>query len=312
MGQSASKAGGATKTAEKVARRVMDAAQPPGPPVPPPPSTMASKNASATTVANNPAAFLRGTGASVEDIRDKGQELYLRNVHKVDDEKTAKGPAEMPADLLKFIQDVGPARQSVDKDFTAPRLLEKDNESELAKTESARKVTRERIKMPLMGEDTDFMTTRNTNFSKKSTQADPAETFGLSNLQLYQLLAQNGQSGKDHSESIESFYDSVVSETQADGSAWTDEEKEAHKQLLKDARNAIEIPILRMDTDGNFLGLYAEDVPGPEVKSIEVIPENKVKLVLQDLVDNEGRQSGDPAAARLEERRQERKGIKMS
>jgi hypothetical protein len=305
MGQSASK--GASKAAEKVAKRVMDSAQPRGPPPPPPPS-MTSKNASATTTANNPAMFLRGSGVATEDIRDKGQELYLRSLHRVDDEMKAKGPAEMPEDLLKFIQDVGPTKQSVDKEFTAPRLLEKENESELNKVESVRKVTRERIKMPLMGEDHNHTTTRNTNFRNThfSAQEEATDDFGLSTIQLFQLLSEKEKSG-----SIESFYESVIE--QGDASQWTEEEKKAHKQLLKDATNAMEIPILRMDADGNFFGLHAKDVPGPEVKSIEPIPESKVKLVLQDLIDNEGKSVPvDIASAKLEERRQQRKGTRVS
>ena len=58
---------------------------------------------------------------------------------------------EMPADLLKFIQDVGPAKKSVDKDLTAPRLLQDEHKDELAKGESSRKASRRRrVQMPLV------------------------------------------------------------------------------------------------------------------------------------------------------------------
>lgn len=113
------------------------------PPVPPPASTTPSASEPA-----NPGSFLRGEGLAKEDIRDIGQELFLRNKHKVDDK--VKGPQEMPADLLKFIQDVGPAKQSVDKQFTAPRLLEKENIEELEKKESSRQMIRQRKRMPLV------------------------------------------------------------------------------------------------------------------------------------------------------------------
>lgn len=251
--------------------------------------------------------FLRGTGVATEDIRDKGQELYLQNLHKIDDESKAKGPREMPDDLLKFIQDVGPATQTVDESMTSPRLLEKENEQELNKMESVRKVRRERIKMPLMGEDDTFTTTRNTNFSNLSAQEESGKEFGLSNLQLYQLLLQKDTLEKEGS--VDSFYDSIVSEL--DNPQWSEEEKAQQKKLLKDALAAIEIPVLRKDKEANFFGLYPKDVPGPEVKSIEPIPESKVRLVLQDLVEKGGK-SESTAAAKLEQRRQLRKGSKPS
>ncbi len=292
MGQTTSKV--VSKAAEKVAKNVTNAPQAPRGGTP---AVIAPAHVPATTTANNPAAFLRGSGMAEDDIRDKAQEMYLRNLHQVDDEKMSKGPADMPQDLLKFIQDVGPAKQSLDKDFTSPRLLAKENESELRKVESDRKITRERIKMPLMGDDDTFTTTRNTNFSRLSTQEDNAKDFGLSNLQLYQLLLQ-----KDNQ--VHSFYESVKAEE--DGSMWSEEEKGQHEQLLKDTMNAIQIPVLRKDTEGNIFGLYSKDVPGQEVMSIESISTSKVKLVLQDLVDKEER-SEEIAAERLERRRQIRR-----
>lgn len=297
MGQSASKV--ASKAAQKVAKKVTDVVQPTSGATAPQ-AAVTPKNSPITTnvTATNPAAFLRGSGIAEEDIRDKAQEMYLRNLHQVDDETMSKGPPDMPKDLLKFIQDVGPAKQSLDKDFTSPRLLAKGNESELKKTESERKVTRERIKMPLMGEDDSFTTTRNINFSRVSTQDGDAKDFGLSNVQLYQLLKR-----KDNE--IDSFYGSIMSEENV--SLWSEQEKAQHQQLLKDAWKAIDIPVLRRDTKGNFLGLYAKDVPGTEVMSIQPIPETKVKLVLQDLTEKEER-SGDVAAAKLERRRQLRRG----
>lgn len=298
MGQGASKV--ASKAVEKVAKQATEAARSPARimSAPSPDVAPVSRGSGRTTTANNPAAFLRGSGMAEDDVRDQAQEMYLRALHKVDDEKMSKGPPEMPDDLLKFIQDVGPAKQSVDKDFTSPRLLAQENESELIKVESARKPTRQRIKMPLMGDDETFTTTRNTNFSKLSAQEDNRRDFGLSYIQLFQLLSK-----KD--DEIDSFHQSILAE--GDVSVWSEDEKASQRKLLADARQASEIPILRKDNEGTFFGLYPKDVPGPEVMSIEPIPESKVKLVIQDLVDREQR-AGDIVANKLERRRQLRKG----
>lgn len=301
MGQSASKVVG--KTAEKLSKKVAESsstaatkARPP-PPNPPP---VVPKDVSSNTQANNPALFLRGTGVAQEDIRDKGQELYLQTRHKIDNEQKAKGPVDMPEDLLKFIQDVGPAKQSVDKAFTAPRLLEDENQDELKRVESVRKVSRERLKMPLMEGDDNFTTTRNTNFSRRVTQEE--RDFGISNVQMYTLLANRDKIKK---EGLDEIYDTFLPKEEA--GLWSEEEKAQHRKMLMDTLNCIEIPTLRTDSDGNFLGLYARDVPGEEVMAIKPIPETKVKLVLKHLAEME-EQNGDLAAAKLERRRELRKG----
>lgn len=296
MGQSASIAG---QTAEKVAKRTLDSASkarsslPTVPPIVP-------KDVSSNTQANNPAMFLRGTGIAKEDIRDVGQELYLQTRHKLNNEQRAKGPADMPQDLLKFIQDVGPTRKSVDKEFTTPRLLEAANIKELQKVESVRKTTRERLRMPLIEGDDSFTTTRNTNFSKHSGQE--TKDFGLTTLQLYKLLTNREKIEKG---GIDEFYESVM--PGGESALWSEEEKAAHKKLLKDAMKCIEVPVLRTDSEGTFFGLYGKDVPGEEVLAIQPIPESKVKLVLKHLAEVD-EQSGDIAAAKLERRRDLRKG----
>lgn len=238
-----------------------------------------------------------------QDIRDKGQELYLQTKHKLNNEQKAQGPADMPEELLRFLQDVGPTKKSVDKEFTTPRLLEDSNGDELIKVESVRKVTRERLQMPLMEGDSQFTTTRNTNFSRQqSTNKDEEKDFGLTNIQLYRLLSNREQIEKD---GIDTFYESILSKEVVP--LLSTEEKAAHKRLMMDALKCIEVPVLRTDSEGTFFGLYDKDVPGVEVKAVQPIPETKVKLVLKHLSEVD-EQSGDVAAAKLERRRELRKG----
>ena len=303
MGQTASKAG---KTVEALAKRTVETARQAQRPaiLPPLPPTGISGEGSSdndrTTQANNPAMFLRGTGIAQQDIRDRGQELYLQTRHKLNNEQRAHGPVDMPKDLLQFLQDVGPTSKAVDRERTAPRLLEEGNAVELIKVESVRRVTRERFEMPLVEGDNTFTTPRNTNFSRRST-AQEEKDFGLTNLQLYRLLMNREQIQK---EGVDAFYESVMPKQEA--TLWSDEEKAAHKKLLMDALKCIEVPILRTDSEGTFFGLYAKDVPGENVKAIRPIPESKVKLVLKHLLEAE-EQSGDVAAAKLERRRELRK-----
>jgi hypothetical protein len=228
-----------------------------------------------TSTPANPGMFMRGEGN--QDARDVGQEMFLQRMHNIDDKEMSKGSREMPDDLLKFINDVGPATKMVDEDFTSPRLLENGQE-EVKKQEATRKSNRERRIMPLMGGDDNFTTTRNTNFSRRPEAT--VKDFGASNLQIYDLLSRK-TSGSDVSAIVDNFYKLNMSIE----SDWTEEEKSAHRALLGQAMNAIEIPVLLKDAEGNFMGVYPDSVPGEENKAVQLIPETKVKLVLADVAD---------------------------
>ena len=99
MGQAASKSTKrVSKSAESLAKKASE--QKIAPPRPPPPSPKIQE----TTTPANPGGFLRGDGVATQDIRDVGQEIFLKSQQK-------NAPQEMPPDLLQFIQDVGPAKQ---------------------------------------------------------------------------------------------------------------------------------------------------------------------------------------------------------
>ena len=235
--------------------------------------SMASRENDSQPKAANPGFFFRGDAPP--DIRDVRQEIYLQKVHKIDD--LSKGPPEMPNDLMKFIQDVGPVKQSIDEEFTSPRLLTEEGKNELGKSESGRRS--KRIRMPLMGGDESFTTTRNVNFVHSSDAID-AKDFGTTNLQLYQFLTKGASSGlSDSIAVVDEFYKTNT----ADQEVWTEKEREEHKQMLHQVLSAIELPALVKDSDGNLLGIYRESVPGPEVRALQLVPDTKVKLVLEDL-----------------------------
>lgn len=266
MGQSASKT--ASNTAQNVAQKVARSRTAPAAQhVPPPPKTT---EFGTPITPKNPGGFLRGDGLASQDIRDVGQEMYLK-------EKQKGAPQEMPEDLLKFITDVGPAKQAVDKEKTTKRLLEEENAGELEKTESERTVPRQRIDMPLMGEDRNFSVSRNTNFT--SSQEDTKPEFGISNMQFYAMVREHE---KDSSgEVIKRIYEKFT-----EGEAtWDKQEQEAHQKKMSDALAHVSIPVLRVDADGNILGLHPDRVPGPEVKSLQPISPSKAKLVLEDVLE---------------------------
>ena len=287
MGQNASK--GLSKAAGKVAKQAPSLKRPPIP--------KRTPDASAESPGNP--GFLRGEGIAAQDVRDKGQEMYLQHVQEqrqsIANQKNADASSaivkntEMPEDLLKFIQDVGPAKQSVDREFTTPRLLKEENQKELNKLESVRTVKRERIRMPLMQGEDSFTTEKNTNFSaSRSVSSSDKHDFGLSNIQLYEFLSQKYT--RDDRQIVDDIHEKIVSdseESQTDYSSPKGKElKKSELHLLSQTLNALEIPTLRMNEDGDLLGLARTDVPGPEMKSISSIPESKIILVLKDLSMN--------------------------
>jgi hypothetical protein len=341
MGQSASK--GLTKAAENIGKKAMDQHKPPLPtrgPLPTSAAAASSEEPAASTSppsfqppppsAANPGNFLRGDGIAKEDVRDVGQEMYLQHIQKLSEKQTggvskatsadSEFPSnkEMPDDLLKFIQDVGPAKQTIDREFTTSRLLEKENSDELQKMESVRKPIRQRRKMPLMGQDERFTTEKNTYFTygdeepRSGGKTASMKDLGLENLRLYELLLQKEKNPTQSSEDIAKTFGTKMSED-AKEQQWSNEEKEQLQTLLRHSLDHLEIPTLRMDSDGNMLGLYSKEVPGPEVRSVSSIPETKVMLVLKDLAESkDGATDGGSATTRLAERRKERKSQSVS
>jgi len=300
MGQNGSK--GLNKAAGKVAKQVHQLNRPPIPS-----RTPRASNPSP----DNPGSFLRGEGIAARDARDRCQEIYLQQEHqrqKFKDQQTQNSPgtgtrgtsstgsmnADMPEDLLKFIQDVGPANKSIDREFTTTRLLKKENEEELNKVESVRTAKRERVRMPLMQGEENFTTEKNTNFSIRDdpTTASSSEKrhFGLSNLQLYDFLSLKNEERNERI--VNDFHEKILANYQEEGdqpdysSSKGKELKMEELHLLSQTLEVLEIPKLRINADGDILGLYSKDVPGPEMTSIRSIPENKAVLVLKDLLAN--------------------------
>ena len=269
MGQAASKVSKRVgKSAESLVKKASEHKTAPPPPPPPP---MQRHGGNESTPAN-PGGFLRGDGLASEDIRDVGQEIFLQSQQK-------DAPQEMPSDLIRFIQDIGPAKRDVDKEKTSSRLLDSENFNELEKTEAERTSPRQRINMPLMGEDYDHSVARNTNFSSRAEEVE--KDFGITNLQFFDLVRQKRDSSvDDDSKLVGKFYGRIKGDDE-----WSEEENENHRKLLRDALQTVKIPVLRIDQNGNILGLHPDRVPGSEVKSVQPISPKKARLVMDDLLE---------------------------
>lgn len=269
MGQSASKA------ASRVSTRISQAASQ-QPPARPDPIT----------------GFTRGQGP--KNPRDEEQRVFLEN-------HSPQGvPKEMPADLLKFLNDAGPLkRQGIDSESTnnnisgskrLPRIpgidhqeLDRSQEQDFPQPHSD--PLRVRQVMPLMSDLQDYGTERTTSFSYKKDESDPRD-FGIDILDMYRLVQNNdcNQQGLDASHAAE-FYQQALKGR--DTSFWDEKQREQHKLLLQQARKYIEAPVILKDEDNSYVGAFVRDVPRLNFLKLKVMPENTVKLVLQDLIDSE-------------------------
>jgi hypothetical protein len=181
------------------------------------------------------------------------------------------------------------------------------------------------MQMPLMGDDETFTTEKNTNFARTTLNVDDSSNddpslFGLDHLGLYELLVTKDRTTTTTTTtiSIDDFYNDVTKDEEERRRGWSENDRRRHKERLRQAWNVLDLPVLRLDNDHNILGLYPKDVPGPEVKSLTPIPDNKAMLVLRDLSRQQTKKSyssdddddgGTTAAAteKLLQRRRERK-----
>jgi hypothetical protein len=240
------------------------------------------------------AGFTRGEGPAnsdgsvYRDPRDESQRQFL--------EKQAGGDSkykEMPDDLVKFLVDAGPI---VKKDKKTPLQAKfkptvKDNsraphqpnsipiDQETGK--AVESSPRRREAMPLAKDVEGFNTTRTTSFSYKQDQEDDRD-FGVGDvLDLYDLVARKHTLPSINA-AVESFYKDRIKGRDIE---WTDEETQQHHELLRQALEYIEIPVVMKDTDDSYIGAWPERVEELKYLKIEKMSKTQVKLVMEDLLE---------------------------
>lgn len=162
--------------------------------------------------------------------------------------KTAAS-AEMPDDLLQFLQDAGPLKPT--KKPETPRSTTHQRQWQVQSMRLAENVP---------GHDTK----RTTSFSYRS---DSDETFRLDVVEFYPLLLQG-------SSSVEQFYQ------QQQQHAGTSKTPESDIRKLQDTIRYLQLPHIMKDVqDNSYIGVRSEQIPfGLEETNAE-----QVKLVIQDL-----------------------------
>ena len=191
--------------------------------------------------------------------------------------KNKDNPQEMPDDLIKFLNDAGPLKRAVDKDFTSPKVfdsLKKDDDIILQKEQQERQ--RRRRVMPMMSEregtldaDEDRMdgttVSRTTNFSTAVRDDDKAE-IRLSDEELFKLLSdlQDGNVTPDE----------LVEKTFKDNQVITKEQRMENIKLVENMKEYTAVPTLMQDTDKSYVGAWSESINDLKLAGLRIAPKN--------------------------------------
>ena len=290
MGQSASKA--ASRAAQRTAAAAAAASKPrqtPSAVGPPPPES----NISASTAAVEASAKVRPptfeTPASPQDL---AQQQVLRQQQQQQgssskDETTTM--QEMPDDLLQFLNDAGPlhkqerptTKQQRSREPRMPRQPWQQTSGEASSSSERRQEP-----MPLAEKIEGFEVSKSTSFSRSTPEINPKIYQKGTTLDMYHFLSQKDKMASDD----ESLSRLVAQTYQTYGSEFAlpedKQEQEKHKQLLASTLKYLDLPVIMKDYHDNqdsYDGIHPDQVDVYQTMKLQVMPKDKVRLVLEDL-----------------------------
>jgi hypothetical protein len=247
------------------------------------------KSGTPSSVAPDPfSGFTRG-GKGVGMQQEEAQRHFLQSQQG---DPSSIYSDKLPDDLIKFMTDVGPLKTDQDHAATttkrlriprmsgslfAPTLVDTYStakEEEPTKSQSpAHDKTRRTESMRLAENIAGIETSRTTSFSHKQDVANPNEIAGLDVVQMYGLLT--GASSPD---------------SYCDDNSGSRAEK---LHLLEQSMGYLQVPVLLRDSDRSFVGAWPEKVGALQQahQGMEIVPQSRAKLVLEDLWELEQRNS---------------------
>lgn len=221
---------------------------------------------------SNTAGFQRGE-SNHQDVRDTQQKEFLQRRAG-----GASGPTEMPDDLVQFLKSAGPLQK---REVRAPKGDGKSqaNESSSPPAETAAPPAesrrRRREMMPLAANVEGFDTERTTNFSYDAAPAPPAGTDAESS----RRAAEDEEKGMYD---VLDLYRLLVA-SRSDAQEFSNIQDADVRQRIADAQRYLEVPIVVKESEEDgYVGVHQRTL---ETLSVPPVPQNIVKLVLEDLVD---------------------------
>ena len=141
---------------------------------------------------------------------------------------------------------------------------------------------RQRSDMRLVEKIEGYSTPRTTNFYSSEEEVDPKD-FGLSDLEFYDFLKRCQSSGGEAT--IKSYYGEKSTNNNF-AELLSDEERQQHQKLMKDASEFLELPVVIKDEEANYIGVWQKELEKEfDYQKLDIVPPSRVKLVIEDLHD---------------------------
>jgi len=224
--------------------------------------------------------FKRDT--ATKSAKEQDQVTFLKELDK-------DTPQEIPDDLLKFLNDAGPASQTIDKELTSPRVRDMKEEERKSHQNQSNKL-RKRRKMPMvekLGEGTSsegLTTERTTSFSTTIRDKNESHTR-FSHFEVFEMLKKSQFKNAEviSKERLESIANSQLEEhviLNGSNPIITDSQKIESTRLLLNVIKYNGSPVLMEDTDKSLVGAWSDRVE--ELNKIKVrIAGAQVQLAME-------------------------------
>mmetsp|Transcript_26406 Transcript_26406/g.39033 ORF Transcript_26406/g.39033 Transcript_26406/m.39033 type:complete len:262 (-) Transcript_26406:314-1099(-) len=202
------------------------------------------------------------------------------NEYQLDEGKIKKSEElnEMSPDLIQFLNDVGPLKREMNKEFTSPRLRKSLlQQVEVERRDQEKDTGRNIREMPILGTEMDHVVTRTTNFSTVDQNDQKEIEKGLTAYQLFELL-----SGKRPSEDFLFAFSNKR------------EERDEKLKLIELGRNYLQIPVLLKDSKTKeYYGVKSENVKDAGISHSTLQTATGVRLVLSKRADGQETADGE-------------------
>jgi len=239
----------------------------------------------------DPSALIGGfkrTAAEDDRFKELKQEEFLKN-------SVSAGPTEMPEDLLKFLNDIGPVKRSLDKEMSSPKLVESLQGQEEKRSEREKLATqRQRRRMPMIEgieksldgtkeiEMEAVTTSRTTNFS--NAVLTDGDQLLLRDKDLFQVVREYSKAETENwrDADLKSFVTSCAPKL-IDSTRTNDAGKlEKFSSDLTTSLRFIGIPVLLRDEDNSLVGIWQDRLSDMQYSRLTKTNRDKLLLEVED------------------------------
>jgi glutaredoxin-related protein len=240
-----------------------------------------------------------------------GEYSPTRGHNQIIDNNANEKMPEMPPDLIKFLNDAGPLKRTVDKELTSAKVYDALVTDEKTREEHTKQANlRVRRRMPIVSykdhddliknderrnnnkirgvadDDVDdgTMTTRTTNFSTRDRSTNAVE-FGLDRMEMFRLalkLKEFKVNSTQWKEEVEKEFQQIrrkkILSSKGDMKDFGQLKDFA---LFENSMRYIGVPVLMKDEENDIIGVKSERVEDLRFTGLKEVPEEKFIFVMK-------------------------------